>query len=131
MKTVELIEKLKELGYIVEEKLEQIIVKHLKGWIAVVDKTIIGSINTNFDGFDKLPEKKKIELLNILVKYCTTPISERNAIKKYLVRAYYEECKEIEAEAYNEVEARDKGVKIFYEKYENIFPEDFFTEEIK
>lgn len=131
MKTVELIEKLKELGYIVEEKLEQIIVKHLKGWIAVVDKTIIGSINTNFDGFDKLPKKKKIELLNILVKYCTTPISERNAIKKYLVRAYYEECKEIEVEAYNEVEARDKGVKIFYEKYENIFPEDFFTEEIK
>lgn len=131
MRTDELVEKLKELGYIVEENSERIIVKDSKDWIAVINKTKTGSINTTFDGFDRLPEKRKIELLNIINKYCITPIPERNVIKKYIVRAYYEECKEIEVEAYNEVEARDKGVKIFYEKYENIFPEDFFTEEIK
>lgn len=131
MKTDELVKKLKELGYIVEENFERIIVRNSIDWIVIINKSKIGSINTTFDGFDRLPDERKIELLNIINKYCTTPISERNLIKKYLVRAYYEECKEIEVEAYNEVEARDKGVKIFYEKYENIFPEDFFTEEIK
>ncbi|MDK7377486.1 hypothetical protein QP531_06600 [Peptoniphilus harei] len=131
MKTDKLVEELKELGYIVEEKFERIIVRNSIDWIVVINTFKIGSINTQFDGFDRLPDERKIELLNIINKYCTTPIPERNLIKKYLVRAYYEECKEIEVEAYNEVEARDKGVKIFYEKYENIFPEDFFTEEIK
>ena len=131
MKTDELVKKLKELEYIVMVDSERIIIKDSKDWIAVINKTKIGSINTTFDGFDRLPEKRKIELLNIINKYCITPIPERNVIKKYIVRAYYAECKEIELEAYNEVEARDKGVKIFYEKYENIVPEDFFTEEIK
>lgn len=131
MKTDKLVEELKELGYIVEEKFERIIVRNSIDWIAVINTSKIGSINTQFSGFDRLPDERKIELLNIINKYCITPIPERNAIKKYIVRAYYEECKEIEVEAYNEVEARDKGVKIFYEKYENIYPEDFFTEEIK
>ncbi|MFR9276535.1 MAG: hypothetical protein ACLVK5_00310 [Peptoniphilus senegalensis] len=118
MKTEELIEKLKELGYIVEEKFEKIMVRNSTDWIVVINIDKIGSINTQFAGFDRLPDERKIELLNILNKYCTTPFSERNPIKKYRVYAYYPACKEIMVEAYNENEAETKVNELFYEEYE-------------
>ena len=130
MRTDELVEKLKELGYIVEENSERIIVKDSIGWIAVVNKTKTGSINTTFDGFDRLPDERKIELLNIINKYCTTPISERNLIKKYRVYAYYEACKEIMVEAYNEDEAETKANKLFYKEHDD-YPKCTSANEIR
>lgn len=130
MKTDELVKKLKELGYIVEEKFEQIIVRNSIDWIVVINTSKIGSINTQFSGFDRLPDERKIELLNILNKYCTTPFSERNPIKKYRVYAYYQACKEIMVEAYNENEAETKANELFREEY-NDYPEYISANEIQ
>lgn len=130
MRTDELVKKLKELGYIVEENFERIIVRNSIDWIVVINKSKIGSINTTFDGFDRLPDERKIELLNIINKYCTAPISERNPIKKYRVYAYYPDYKEIMVEAYNENEAETKANELFYEKY-NEYPEYTSANEIQ
>lgn len=129
MKTDELVEKLKELGYIVEEKFEQIIVRNSIDWIAVINIDKMGSINTQFPGFDRLSEERKVELLNILNKYCITPFSERNPIKKYRVHAYYQACKEIIVEAYNENEAETKANELFHEEYSD-YPEYTSANEI-
>lgn len=96
----------------------------------IINKSKIGSINTTFDGFDRLPDERKIELLNIINKYCTTPFSERNPIKKYRVYAYYEARKEIIVEAYNENEAETKANQLFYEEC-NIYPEYTSANEIQ
>src|SRR5699024_1292222 len=88
MKTSEFIEKIEILGFYIKDFDSNLKITNSKSCIYVADvsKSVFGMISTNYQGFTLLDNGRKLYLLDILIKYATTPPEEREEEKKYYLR---------------------------------------------
>ena len=96
MKTKEFIEKVKELGFDVEVKsiddfikIEHKIVirnKENKCVVSALWAERVYEFDNRWESFTKLTEETKKQLFDLLVKYSSTPIKEREEEKKYYLK---------------------------------------------
>ena len=79
MKTSEFIEKVEKLGFIekAEDFNELILIQAFSGLVCMVGKKKLYSFNTFCSSFEVLVERKKAKLMEIVLEYAATPISER------------------------------------------------------
>lgn len=99
MKTNELIEKAKAMGFEMQEK-HKWIGFFCNGYtVAIVNKYDIFSLNTNHAGFRDLDEELKKQFYKLLTEYASTPVEEREEDKKYMYR-----LKKIEGVEYGDFE---------------------------
>lgn len=90
MKTKKLIEEIKNLGYTVEEMEDRIEVRFISyplknKLICVVYKNQEFFVSTNYAGMMNLDYIERLDLINIILKYMTTPIKCRLEDKKYIL----------------------------------------------
>ena len=88
MKTSEFIEKIEILGFYIKDFDSNLKITNSKSCIYVADvsKSVFGMISTNYQGFTLLDNGRKLYLLDILIKYATTPPEEREDEKKYYLK---------------------------------------------
>lgn len=87
MKTSEFIKEMHSLGYETTNLERSIIVNDDNGFFLVdVSKERFGVFSTEFAGFYGLDNGRKLQLLDILIKYATTPPEEREDEKRYYLR---------------------------------------------
>ena len=88
MKTSEFIEKIEILGFYIKDFDSNLKITNSKSCIYVADvsKSVFGMISTNYQGFTLLDNGRKLYLLDILIKYATTPPEEREEEKKYYLK---------------------------------------------
>ena len=88
MKTSEFIEKIEILGFYIKDFDSNLKITNSKSCIYVADvsKSVFGMISTNYQGFTLLDNGRKLYLLDILIKYATTPPEEREDEKKYKLK---------------------------------------------
>lgn len=78
MKTKEFIKRVEELGYFVNSFKGYYEIRDVdKVIIAVINKTIFLQFSTDYPGWDKLCDKDRKELYNLVIKYASTPIEDR------------------------------------------------------
>lgn len=83
MKTKEFIKRVEELGYFVNSFKGYYEIRDVdKVIIAVINKTIFLQFSTDYPGWDKLCDKDRKELYNLVIKYASTPIEDREEGKK-------------------------------------------------
>ena len=87
MKTKEFIKRVEELGYFVNSFKGYYEIRDVdKVIIAVINKTIFLQFSTDYPGWDKLCDKDRKELYNLVIKYASTPIKDREEEKKFYLR---------------------------------------------
>src|SRR5699024_7994232 len=88
MKTSEFIEKIEILGFYIKDFDSNLKITNSKSCIYVADvsKSVFGMISTNYQGFTLLDNGSKLYLLDILIKYATTPPEEREDEKRYYLK---------------------------------------------
>ena len=88
MKTSEFIEKIEILGFYIKDFDSNLKITNSKSCIYVADvsKSVFGMISTNYQGFTLLDNGRKLYLLDILIKYATTPPEEREEEKEYYLK---------------------------------------------
>lgn len=90
MKTKEFIKRVEELGYFVNSFKGYYEIRDVdKVIIAVINKTIFLQFSTDYLGWDKLCDKDRKELYNLVIKYASTPIEDREEEKKFYLRHRY------------------------------------------
>lgn len=90
MKTKEFIKRVEELGYFVNSFKGYYEIRDVdKVIIAVINKTIFLQFSTDYPGWDKLCDKDRKELYNLVIKYASTPIEDREEEKKFYLRHRY------------------------------------------
>lgn len=87
MKTSEFIKEMHLLGYETTNLERSIIVNDDNGFFLVdVSKEEFGVFSTDFPGFSVLDNYDRLQLLDSLVMYAKTPVSEREEEKKFYLR---------------------------------------------
>src|SRR5699024_394275 len=88
MKTSEFIEKIEILGFYIKDFDSNLKITNSKSCIYVADvsKSVFRMISTNYQCFTLLDNGRKLYLLDILIKYATTPPEEREDEKRYYLR---------------------------------------------
>ena len=87
MKTKEFIRRVEGLEFEVQNGKEYYIIKDIDGEvIASINKLITFQICTDFNAWDELCDDLKKQLFDIISKYTSTPIDEREEYKKFYLR---------------------------------------------
>lgn len=87
MKTKEFVERIKELGFLIEKRGKQITITDKDDTpLLTIYNDYIYSMDTVFSAFDELDESDKNKLFKLGYEYASTPLSEREQEKKYYIR---------------------------------------------
>ena len=102
MKTNEFIREMQSLGYETTNLKRGIVVNDDNGFfLAYVSKEEFGVFSTDFPGFSVLDNYDRLQLLDSLVMYAKTPVSEREEEKKYYLKIKFSSEKETYLCAYD------------------------------
>ena len=111
MKTNEFIREMQSLGYETTNLKRGIVVNDDNGFfLAYVSKEEFGVFSTDFPGFSVLDNYDRLQLLDSLVMYAKTPVSEREEEKKYYLK---------HKGIYNDCLIYDERTERYYTAYEN------------
>lgn len=90
MKTKEFIQKVEELGYLINDCYVywQIINKE-NSVVAIVDKNVLFKFSTDFNDWDYILDDDKDKLLSLIVEFASTPNEDREKEEKFLIQHKY------------------------------------------
>lgn len=90
MKTKEFIQKVEELGYLINDCYVywQIINKE-NSVVAIVDKNVLFKFSTDFNDWDYILDDDKDKLLSLIVEFTSTPNEDREKEEKFLIQHKY------------------------------------------
>lgn len=90
MKTKEFIQKVEELGYLINDCYVywQIINKE-NSVVAIVDKNVLFKFSTDFNDWDYILDDDKDKLLSLIVEFARTPSEDREEEEKFLIQHKY------------------------------------------
>lgn len=78
MKTKEFIKRVEELGFEVFNENDYHAIKdEYEDYVAVVNKTTLTQMSTDYESWDEIYEGDKTKLFDLLVEYARTPIEDR------------------------------------------------------
>lgn len=90
MKTKEFIEEIKQMGFktLEDEQYIEVMLQGSSMRLAIVSKDEIYSVRTTYTSFENLDDRVQSKLFELISKYSSTPIQDREDQKKYYLKVY-------------------------------------------